>query len=1082
MLIRLPKASGGQEYKARDWFVSLTREFREALDAGVRQCERVLGSCEIFVEGHILGFQIDLLFAFPSHVAVCEIKNHWDHSLNGKWQSVCGHGAKQASDAADVIRRHLGQHGRNKGTYPFLFFPNALPTKLQEMDTWLASTDLPHTRLCGVFTTAIGRRTQSLYLQHQLAAIEPRDKLDIANADERIRRLYFESSIGRRWHNFCSFVELGEYLATLPPRRIDIARNKWHVAEIRREECDRAFEILRQHRIVELVGAPGLGKTSLAGDILESLAAESHDGDGEPWEFHRIALSGCKDATAVKRILFTEIGLVGKLEEALAGLLASRSAIVIYDRDEASHIGLRELLEEIEGRPGRCLWIIESHVALCPKRYCLELKPMSVNDLTRILRIEIPGTPGRDAEQIAAQAGGNPRVARSMWVSTTETQARPNSDSVRWFVETLLSADEREILQALVYLMHLSPLGLPIAHLQEWLNKACPQVPNGQRRDAALASLLVKLRHAQFARIDSVPAPIVAALGLAARSEDVLLSVDQALVSKFVREERVGSYKHLLANSQLDWWDKEDDVVGISAQLLDDNLDAFLRSTYRRTHLGEVLTWLGQREFASNLVDPRLAPQREAYKALKLLEEVSQRNAPQMQTVTAAFHSDRAHDPKIVHYARRVLEGHVIATQPGGGDELAWWMGECQKETNVNLRAEMLIRLSVGHQRIGDSASIRKAWQILQEAHQLSPQLQPAACSLVEEFVLGFLNRTKVQIPEIPERMEKRIAIIASHARNLLEIALGLGNVSLAAAAVYYYVRAEEYLLAHEGSGGEAEYRRLLSYLPALEFVERVSGKHRLQAVLTQGSIHRHVARLESAGSAQLGHAARAVVLYERALHGALLRRHWGWAIDAVAYMAEVCLKEIRNPFDSYDASAVRQVVSHCSRIARGATRLQQELHRIRPQLLSKENATLQQIKADQVLLGLVEMAAAPIREDLVGDTVAGLTELTDSLQSLLRPRQPKELNMRLRDLHRALRFAWSLLEKNQNTAASVRDPYGLGKKSRQTMKLFLSKMERPLLSGNDSKLSGRYRALTQLLDEYARLDQQRPNSGRPHP
>jgi hypothetical protein len=99
-----------------------------------------------------------------------------------------------------------------------------------------------------------------LYLPKALDRLTNRERFEQAKYGTAGIRAAVEHASGTLF-DFDSMIKLGEFLAS-SDFSSPITQANWHLADLRREECTRATDILTQHGVVEIVGAPGIGKSS----------------------------------------------------------------------------------------------------------------------------------------------------------------------------------------------------------------------------------------------------------------------------------------------------------------------------------------------------------------------------------------------------------------------------------------------------------------------------------------------------------------------------------------------------------------------------------------------------------------------------------------------------------------------------------------------------------------------------------------------------------------------------------------------------------------------------------------------------
>lgn len=1022
MRIWLP-ARRNERASARQWFVGLSIPFRRHLDDAIKALECDLGPCNAYVEVAIRlprGFQqvrhnqIDLLLCFQHSVAVCEIKGHRRLTDESVDKAVA-----QANAYLDLARVHAGAQD---GIHPFLFFPQLDQNALTSVADRLADGAQHHVRAVGALAALAGTRTarrHALYLPEALAQLKDRPRLGRATPGTAGIRAAVEHASGKL-SDFDSMLKLGEFLASIGPS--PITQLNWHLADLRRDECARATEILTRHGVVEIVGAPGIGKSSLAGDVVERWLSEHPGCDHE-----RVRLSDCADSLAIRSSLVAQVDAYAPDASDVDGafrLLLERPRVVwIEQRDKVPDAALREFLLEISDtrRTSHVRWIVESRIAVLTVDRRIELSGLSRADLNRVLD-GVPGeAPPSMREWILGASRGNPRTAILLWRSESPDQnVEPREDTLAWFLGRT-SRDERAVLEAMAHLVSISPLGLPIEALQTWVVKVLPTLPPTDARKA-LGSALAKLQAAQLAHVERVAPLAFGSLvagdgGLATEIGDLLFWMDDDLIAKLSLGSDTTSLRDEAEEHLYDTASGEDAIaVTLALNLNEPDIGPFLRSTFRRTHLPQVMAWLERRGVVGKIALRK--EQAAVYRCLVLLRRTFSGARPTKEELDECVAS-MPDGSDVARVAATVVEGLLLGldrTASPGAVEL--WKQRCAAEPIRDLRCEMEVRLAAA---LAGRDNHVEAWQVLQGCMATSG-VSDGARALVLTYALGELNRLKIQVDGFPEGPERR-HLIEDLSRELFALGVRVGNYTVCGDAVFYFVRAAEYDRASAKDFGEDAANQLLSMLPALEVVERVSGTRRTQALLTQGSIHRHVGRWQDVGQDRfLSHAMAAIRLYQRVLHGALPRGHLTFALNAASYMIDVCIKLLRFDADSTSASVI---LAHARSASDGAAKV---IAALRPEAMVQRDSEIEAEIART--LPILEYVIAVHDREPAGATnalVATVTSMRNVVEDHGKPRRARaqQLGALLRNVNRAVRFANRTGLANHRTAlAQVQPPW----------------------------------------------------------
>jgi hypothetical protein len=897
MQILLP-ASPDEAYEARQWFVALPMPFRRDLAEAVYDVEGVLGPCDVYVEtvlerprgSHSRHNQVDLLFCFDRLIVSCEIKNHPDPL------HVLDKATKQLQEHQNIIESWTRL---KPGVYPVLFCPAANAVVVRNVSRALA-LGKHHIRVAGAEASL--KHAHSDDDQHPLYLPEVlRQMLRRPHGRAQFAKKAIAAAVttqGRKLLPFSSIADLSAHLVDLPDIPRIYPRHSWHIPDLRAADRLKAEQLLLQHGIIEIVGPPGVGKSSLIADVIDHRVATSPGCDEA-----RISLDHCANATQVAAALLADVEGqapgASDIGRSLDRLLSHDRIVWIEQRDACSNAALGEFLRAIRTHraPGRANWVIESHVPILPELYRLEIHTLAPADIHRILERARAGAASPSAEEAVRRSCGNPRVALSVWMSESPVNNRSTGDVIAWFVAGL-TPSEAMVAPHLARLVSIAPLGLPFRTLETWAERACPSLTPSAARNATV-SLLDGLGASQLAHIENIRST---PLGPVANASDEGLGLLHTLDLEFVAAVNASLTPAVLQDAEAHLYDTPsgapDELLAITLELNVPNLEPFCRSVFRRTHLAEMLAWIDRRGFVSKL---ELVPdQLSAYRCLVALHGAFADRRPSREEVSECL-ARAGRRPGFAHYAAAVLEGVALGLERSTTQtDIDAWKARCSAETDLDLRCEMVVRLAAAFAGLDRH---EESWRHLQEALAMEG-VGSGARSLAVAYTLGELNRTKIAfgVMDSVERLE----LVERLARELFEIGARIGNHRICGDAVFYYTRSREYALARDNALDEDGANALVAMLPALEFVERVGPTRRTQALLTQASIHRHTARWEGIPLSRfMLHADSALHLCRRAARRAAPRGHVTYALNAAGYMLDVCNKLFRFKCTPVEASKI---------------------------------------------------------------------------------------------------------------------------------------------------------------------------------
>jgi hypothetical protein len=197
-------------------------------------------------------------------------------------------------------------------------------------------------------------------------------------------------------------------------------------------------------------------------------------------------------------------------------------------------------------------------------------------------------------------------------------------------------------------------------------------------------------------------------------------------------------------------------------------------------------------------------------------------------------------------------------------------------------RAQAILRPP--YSNVALSWNIMKA--VLKEEGKLSPGTTQGALYF---HVLSFVNSKSRWTGHVPELDDTSTALVHTLSSKMIQTGFAAENVNTLANAIFFLVRSLESQRIPLTS------QEVESYATLMQLVQRVSPSRRVQAMLTEGTVHRHFATREDVPwEAFCRHADSAFAVYERA--GEAARRahmfaHYG---DSLGYRGAIISRSLR--------------------------------------------------------------------------------------------------------------------------------------------------------------------------------------------
>ncbi len=963
--------------------------------------ESTWGECYIFIETFMpqgrqfagTRNQIDLLIAFSSTAALCELKGHANEiSVDDLRRSV-----RQIRDQRDWIVDLIRGIWERQSIYPFLFLHRMFPNKVRltakrMIDVFGAIEIWPvgaHPNLVG---TRIGDRP--LYFTDGVAERLSRHSTPQLTRDVGLQSFLYDQIVQNEstilpFPNFENAKKFLKYACNLQVRH-----EPWYVSSLRQQQLEIVSKILNELSLVEIVGTPGVGKSVLAKELI---------GRGENMVLE-VELSNCRSVSDVCRQIDARLNgdlLEGAGEETYIGQLSAEPyTFWIRSYDEPSAMSVNEFLRVLhtvqrESLVPQSRWIVESRNPLpsCVQNR-FELGALDNLSISRILSGIERGGAFDDLEDVVDRAQGNPRRAVMLWRSQTADQT-DDVDDFSWF-RRQLTREEKVLLPILCHAGSTAPLGLTLKSLvgaADYCGLLKPQI------QSTFDSLLEKLDLHQLAEVRRFETGAFDDL-----LEDILPDkfslvivnhINSSLIDEVggtLRDAERAKLIELLSEVFLDT-QHTDSLAYITFALTTGDLEPFFRSSFRYTSLGEFLHWIDRTRW----IPPN---PRQAYllKALRVLTNMRRElsgdsgglldppdKTDSVQCFAYTFVTARALTVK--QFSPTINLGGLLNAIP-----------DRYKDPDLQVAAYMSISNA-----LQNADRPQDAWRVLRDLPARFEANSTAKALSIHrslEFLNGSKNRRRVLTDE------EAYPLIRELAKELINEGLRIENLPLICDGLFHYIRAQEMRAARISC------REVLSYREALKFVEegpRTRIRQRLKILLTQGSIHRHFSRdggLTWVEFAQ--HFNEGTELYLRAFRSAQVHNHTLHQLNAASYMINLCLTALR--FGN-EAAASDFVIERVNRIIPLIKSLDQHLALDR--LWEGEKIIFSNIQRNFPILLYLSAVSAGLVSNRIGELVeyfaravqALLTECDKAKHTDDRIQAMKNLEFSFRGLNRAFDF-----------------------------------------------------------------------------
>lgn len=846
-----------------------------ALEKVIAEKEQFWGKCIAFVEFSFTSDdasksrQIDLLLAFNSFAAICEVKGARDHlGYHGGVEETY----TQVERQTQAIRAILGIAEKNKqNVKPFVWITRASRDSLVNFDRSMREVNAFHhfdtvgTEENSLDLILSGNRAAYFPLALQNAYRSNSPDVSVAYSKElqnAVERSLRNSGTELLW--FDSFRKLGRHISF----DATVEFGKWlrpqHLLGLRDRECTQAAKILLEKRFLEVSGPPGVGKSSFIKELLR-----------------RPEVS----ATLQPPLVITRAGNLRQLLETVAGesvgyapeqlqawdnnelivgeLARGESVFWIRDFDVESANSIDELANYLARNAAqyKALWIIEtlnqdSTKLQSPRKECgISLERFETAQIMRILEKYDRLNESDDPLTVANWSEGIVERAIQRWTSPkfTPRLSGERKSPYEHFFE-ILSEEERDNIGPLAHLVTRAPLGCTVGMILTWCAAARPSA----RSERVVRGLLAKCDETQFISVeglanlvtqaeysgDDVGASRLVAQINADVADSDRMSVVRAIDPNFLEyaastfwAAASGETKAKFSGFLSITGSQRSTFSGVNASLLAGDFEPFFRSTFRWSsgEMPRLKSWLdGERRSRDLSTDEQYIHEYLRWSLEHYWnrpeddgEEMWQMMPPNAASRIQQLAYDLTRIRGVCHFNKvsgfNWQSWEAVATEFYRRGEFDFWA-----EATI-YRAQAL----QGEQSENLAATWDQISKVLAETEKLSPL---SGLPLLYVHLLSVLNKKtklKGQIAFLSQDREKKMK---EYALKLLDCGIRAESMASLANAVFAYVRADI------GDKKVLSEDLIDAYAQLLQFVERNSPARRVQATLTRATAHRKFA------------------------------------------------------------------------------------------------------------------------------------------------------------------------------------------------------------------------------------------------
>jgi hypothetical protein len=923
------------------------------LEQTLARLESTWGPCVVLVEctipplGRLPHAQLDLLIAFPDRTAVIEIKEGprmGPDDLNVNATKA----ANQIQAQFETVKAHIeSSEFSSRAIAPIIWAPQLGYASLTTIMDSFAESGLVHISVAGgnpsLRDTSL-RGNAPAYLPQtvewklrRVDEVRPRGK-GLGELLSRIVENAHHQRYNEPAHKFIHFDDIREFLkdevAFHPTARLHDAS---HVNRLRPVLLNQALEALGRLRFIEVVGQQGMGKSWFVKETINALLHrlprhyEVYDRVMQRKKGLRDVLSSFSYAIGSEEAEQLDV-------ERLFNLLDQQEAVYwVQDYSKSSGPAVMALVDKLsksrEGRahpPGAAFWIIESMVpaqraASAKQKYQVSLGPLEDQAIIRILDKHAKGLEGPDISSVLVAAAGNPLRAVLLWTREDSGPLPPADrlDQYEFFLHSL-PPEQQQLVLPIAYILSAAPLGATVGLVVSWCRAIRSAGGDAQSNvhgviEKACRYGLVKLElfGSKRAGVEGTIDALTTAWSQKESQTDALRvllpgSLDDALAGWIsvldphftehfvarISQERKPEWDLRLRDVLYGDFQHDLSLTGVTFALLMEDFEPFIRSSFRSSSamVPQAASWLMDREDPSRLDD--VSPNYNYFKdwLMWLHRNYYDMISPSPSASEFAFASPDPRDRLQALIFDTVRARGVPHWNGQNHNWEAWSQSatEFWNEGKYDLWAEVIVRQAQALVRPPYNQPA-KAWALirsaLKEEHRLSLE---AGRPMLYFHALSFLNKTQLWSSFQPTPDEDPRELVLSLSKSMIRAGLAAENIASIASALFFYGRWIE--LEHRPTTAV----ELDVYVSMMRFVQRISPARRVQALLTEGSIHRHFcARPAISWEEFADYGDDALDVYHRVLDFSIAAKLHTYVANALSYSGELVLGALRFPWSA---------------------------------------------------------------------------------------------------------------------------------------------------------------------------------------